>query len=76
MKLSELRLTAKALPRTALDSVVWKDFPLKPAVNFTLAYGDDAFYIKFRARRLSTRPLQVSPDRKSCYNIEFNCIAA
>ncbi|MEK6794363.1 MAG: carbohydrate-binding family 9-like protein [Spirochaetota bacterium] len=104
MKLSVPRLTTKrmpvkkvmraldSLPRTPLDSVAWKEFPLKPAVNFTLAYGDDAFYIKFRVSEdevlaLYSHPSQpvcrdscveffVSPDRKDYYNIEFNCIGA
>ncbi|MBI4979391.1 MAG: hypothetical protein HZC28_18080 [Spirochaetes bacterium] len=81
-----------AFPRTAIAQTPWAEFPYKPETTFTLAYGDDAFYIRYNVREkellaLYQYPNQpvckdscveffVSPDGKSYYNIEFNCIGA
>lgn len=78
-------------PRIYIDRCNWPDqFPYAPSANFSIAYDDDALYIRFRVIEQCTAALVnedngkvwtdscveffVSFDDTGYYNFEFSCI--
>ncbi len=78
-------------PRINIDKCNWaNEFPYSPSANFSIAYDDDALYIRFRVIEECTMAkvtknngpvwtdscveFFVSFDDSGYYNLEFNCI--
>ena len=74
----------------SIDVVNWDTFSYKPEVSFTMAYGEDALYLKFFVVEKAVRAVNDQPngsvwedscceffcdfDGKGYYNLETNCI--